>query len=175
MALQWTRGRLHHLALFCRCLRRPRHRREQQCQFSRSASCHRRHRCHRHQGKKQALLFTAAKTPSPRSTATATPLSDRDAIVFQIAQALEPLGVPLRAPGACLNNMQWIARSGSKFDILRPYKFCVAMENSEDDHCVVGRRATSESQRWLVSDVFRLFLPKSFLRAQRVMRSYFDA
>jgi len=63
-------------------------------------------------------------------------MSDRDAIVFQIAQALEPLGVPLRAPGACLNNLPRVARSGSKIDALRPYKFCVAMENSEDDHYV---------------------------------------
>ena len=63
-------------------------------------------------------------------------MSDRDAIVFQIAQALEPLGVPLRAPGACLNNMPRVARAGSKIDALRPYKFCVAMENSEDDHYV---------------------------------------
>ena len=51
-------------------------------------------------------------------------------------EALEPLGVPLRAPGACLNNMPRVARSGSKIDALRPYKFCVAMENSEDDHYV---------------------------------------
>jgi len=63
-------------------------------------------------------------------------MSDRDAIVFQIAQALEPLGVPLRAPGACLNNVPRVARSGSKVDALRPYKFCIAMENSEDDHYV---------------------------------------
>ena len=63
-------------------------------------------------------------------------MSDRDAIVFQMAQVLEPLGVPLRALGACLNNMPRVARSGSKIEALRPYKFCVATENSEDDHYV---------------------------------------
>ena len=76
-------------------------------------------------------------------------MSDRDTIVFQIAQALEPLGVPLQAPGACLNNMQWIARSGSKIYALRPYNFFVPRKTPKTTTALsVDERRARASDGW---------------------------
>jgi len=65
--------------------------------------------------------------------ATAT---GRDELVKEMADLLEPLGIPLHSFGRCLNNMPRTARAASKIDTLRGYKFCVAIENSEDRHYV---------------------------------------
>ena len=62
--------------------------------------------------------------------------TDRDKIVKELADLLQPLGVPLHSFGACLNNMPRTARSDSKIETLRRYKYCVAIENSEDRHYV---------------------------------------
>ena len=60
----------------------------------------------------------------------------RDELVKEVADLLKPLGIPLHSFGACLNNMPRSARSDSKIETLRRYKFCVAIENSEDRHYV---------------------------------------
>jgi len=60
----------------------------------------------------------------------------RDELVKQVADLLKPHGIPLHSFGACLNNMPRTARSESKIDTLRRYKFCVAIENSKDRHYV---------------------------------------
>lgn len=60
----------------------------------------------------------------------------RDELVKEMADVLRPLGIPLHSFGRCLNNMPRTARSESKIDTLRRYKFCVAIENSEDEHYV---------------------------------------
>jgi hypothetical protein len=60
----------------------------------------------------------------------------RDELVKEMTDLLKPLGVPLHSFGRCLNNMPRTARSDSKIDTLRRYKFCVAIENSEDRHYV---------------------------------------
>ena len=62
--------------------------------------------------------------------------TDRDKLVKTMADVLEPRGVPLHSFGRCLNNMPIAA---SKFDTLRRYKFCVAIENSEDEHYVTEK------------------------------------
>ena len=63
----------------------------------------------------------------------------RDDLVKEIAGVLEPFGVPLHSFGACLNNMPLSSRADSKIDTLRLYKFCVAIENSEDKHYVTEK------------------------------------
>lgn len=60
----------------------------------------------------------------------------RDELVKDVADLLKPLGIPLHSFGACLNTMPRTARSESKIDTLRHYKFCVAIENSKDRHYV---------------------------------------
>ena len=63
----------------------------------------------------------------------------RDEIVKEIADVLKPFGVPLHSFGACLNNMPLSSRADSKIDTLRRYKFCVAIENSADQHYVTEK------------------------------------